>query len=97
MEEVLEFGDASNDEDYGEPITTGIDFKDWIDIILIVLILMFLSILVYGIVIYNSDGVSCLSDPIGYLEGIKNISLECKEISFDNSPIDFTKINIVNP
>ncbi len=52
-----------------------------LDIILIVLILFLLIVIGYGISIYNSDKVACLSDPIGYFEEEKNLSCSCKEIN----------------
>ena len=52
-----------------------------IDLILIVLILFLLIVIVYSIFIYNSEAVSCLSDPINYYEYKKNLSCSCTEIN----------------
>jgi len=50
-----------------------------IDLILIVLIIIFIGILIYGLTIYKTDALTCLSNPINYIEQLNNLSCSCKE------------------
>jgi len=50
-----------------------------IDLILIVLIIIFIAILIYAIIIYRSDALTCLSNPINYIEQLNNLSCSCEE------------------
>jgi len=64
------------------------------NLILIGLILILLGAIIYGITIYTQDAVSCLSDPIQYVEVLKNYSCQCSEKnlwegSFSNLTLKF--------
>lgn len=68
-----------------------LDTKDKLDIVLIVIILIFLIVITYAISIYNQDAVSCLEDPIQYLEDKRNVSYHCREAKFGD--VDYSSIN----
>ena len=50
-----------------------------IDIILIFVIFLSLFTMAYAITIYEKDSVSCLSNPIRYLENKNNLTCSCTE------------------
>jgi len=49
-----------------------------IDLFLIVLIIIFIGILIYGLTIYKTDALTCLSNPIKYIEQLNNLSCSCE-------------------
>lgn len=50
-----------------------------VDLLLIGVIIIFIGVLVYAITIYEADALSCLSNPINYIEHLNNLSCNCQE------------------
>ena len=64
-----------------------------IDLFLIVLIIIFIGILIYGLTIYKADALTCLSNPINYIEQLNNLSCSC-EVYKPYLDINFSNIKI---
>ena len=64
-----------------------------IDLFLIVLIIIFIGILIYGLTIYKTDALTCLSNPIKYIEQLNNLSCSC-EVYKPYLDINFSNIKI---
>lgn len=67
-----------------------------IDLILIGSIVIFIGVIIYSITIFKADGMSCLSNPIGYIEHLNNISCQCQEYKpyLDIDELNFSEVRI---
>ncbi len=46
-------------------------------VILILLIVVFISVLSYGIYVYDKDKFECINNPLHYFEDSKNVTCQC--------------------
>lgn len=66
-----------------------------VDIVLIVLIFSLIAIVTYAIYIYDRESFSCISNPIIYIEELKNISCSCTERNvYEFKPANLKNISL---
>lgn len=70
--------------------------RDYMDLSIIVLVILFIGILSYGIYIYDRQAVECLNDPIDYYQALKNYSCSCSEYN-QYKDLDLSNITINSP
>jgi len=73
------------------------DRQTKIDLFLICSILLLITILIYGLLIYDRDSLECLVDPIDYYQDLVNLSCSCQEykpyLDYDLSNIQIVPYN----
>lgn len=53
--------------------------RDWIELIAFIVFILSFIVLIYFAIRLNTDSAKCVADPIGYYEGLKNVTCMCNK------------------